>query len=354
VKTNSEPDLNDLFSDLAYMTARFAAAKKDLASQLVFFLCAIETIYNLILDEKLDPTSFNPAEIKKFNETTGNLDDIEGQFNHRLDRVWESLMKQIGFRLETGSWYQLPIAPDKQFSMLYKLMVGDAGNKGSSNLAEEIEKGNGQVRSMEGVMPKRKPADGSLIKSKFPSMVGSNPQSPMNAKVPFQARKVSQPADEHRAAKQGKQNVGNRRNKKGLEQKTVESSRTALLPPLPNKTVRPRAGAPGERQRVRTKQAIQASQVKRHKAEIRPSKGTTGYLVLTDAAGDPMPEMYEYINETADHIVNALPNPSQWSSVVMYLLACLEANTEIHRPLDSALDNICRLITRRLNKGQWR
>jgi hypothetical protein len=87
--------------------------------------------------------------------------------------------------------------------------------------------------------------------------------------------------------------------------------------------------------------------------EIRPSNGTTGYLVLTDAAGDPMPEMYEYINETADHIINALPNPSQWSSVVMYLLACLEANTEIHRPLDSALDNICRLITRRLNKGNW-
>ena len=36
VKTNSEPDLNDLFSNMAYMTAKYAAAKKDLASQLVF------------------------------------------------------------------------------------------------------------------------------------------------------------------------------------------------------------------------------------------------------------------------------------------------------------------------------
>ena len=87
VKTNSEPDLNDLFSNMAYMTAKYAAAKKDLASQLVFFLCAIETLYNLILDKKLDPISYNPSDNYKFHEPNGNVHDDEDKFNHRLDGV---------------------------------------------------------------------------------------------------------------------------------------------------------------------------------------------------------------------------------------------------------------------------
>ena len=83
-----------------------------------------------------------------------------------------------------------------------------------------------------------------------------------------------------------------------------------------------------------------------------PSPGTTGFQVLTDAEGSPLPELYEFIYETARHVVKALPSPPSWTSVIVYLLAAMESLNP-HHAMDSALDDLCRLITQRLNKGNW-
>jgi len=354
VKMNSAPDLQELFSNMAYLAAKYAVEEKDLASRLVFFLCAVETIYNLILDKKLDSTSYNPADCCKYHEPTDDWHGFKSKFNHPLDRVWESVMKQISFRLETGSWYQLPIAPDRQFSFLYKLIVRDVENEVSSKLAAEFKIGSrGRGKAKVGVQVNKKPSDGNPNNSKIPLRVNPNPQPPLKPTAPSQIPRKAPLPDKHRAAPQRKLKTGRRSIKNVPESMQVESSRTALPPPLPNKTVRSSTGPSGDQERGGSNPTTQAPQAKRNGAGIRPSKGTTGYLVLTDATGDPMPEMYEYIHDAAVHITKALPYPSQWSSVVMYLLACLEANTEIHHPLDSTLDNICRLITRRLNKGKW-
>jgi hypothetical protein len=81
--------------------------------------------------------------------------------------------------------------------------------------------------------------------------------------------------------------------------------------------------------------------------------GSTGYQVLTDATGDPLPELYELLEETAHDITTAVPSPSLWAKVITFLLANMEETTQSSTPTESALDNICRLITRRLRLGNW-
>jgi hypothetical protein len=48
-----------------------------------------------------------------------------------------------------------------------------------------------------------------------------------------------------------------------------------------------------------------------------------------------------------------VPDPAQWSGLVIYLLASLENQRQDHPAIDSTLDNICRLIIKRLNSGLW-
>jgi hypothetical protein len=93
--------------------------------------------------------------------------------------------------------------------------------------------------------------------------------------------------------------------------------------------------------------------MKRGQTAPRPSSGTTGYQVLNDANGDPMPELFDLIHGFAVDITTALPSPSLWPGIITYLLASMEHNIGPHSSLDSALDNICRLITRRMNRGEW-
>ena len=86
---------------------------------------------------------------------------------------------------------------------------------------------------------------------------------------------------------------------------------------------------------------------------LRPASGTTGYTFLKDANGRPITELYQELHETAVKVSAAVPDPSQWPGLVAYLVASLENQRPDHPAIESSLDNICRLITRRLNIGRW-
>ena len=314
-KTKGFPDLKDLFTNLSTIVAEYALDEVDLASRLIFFLCGVETIYNLLLNDKFNPAAYNPSQ----NQGRGSREDGEKisarQFDRPMDNVWKALAKQINFRLETGSWYPLPFPTDQQFSWVYKMMVETGENSFSQRLSQRVSWGKNGKGESTGTESNRKPAKETAQDKVDSKTKTSLPQPGKQPRKPFKGR--SSPTN-LASSKKGTASKG----KQIPVDRPRETVKTQLAPPLPNKT-------------------------------IRPISGTTGYVVLTDANGDPMPELYEFIQDTAVRISKALPSPSQWSNAVMHLLACLEANTDIHLPLNSALDNICRLITRRLNHGKW-
>jgi hypothetical protein len=299
---------------MAYRTAEYALAEADLASRLVFFLCGLETMFNLLINPAFDPTAYQPSDGLKPPEPTDNWYEHESQFELPLDPVWEAVGKQIRFRLKTGSWYQLPFPPDQQFACMYRLMVETTEKTASSRLpAGDKHTGSGIKTGTDAEAGKNPPG----MKSRG---AGNTSPAKKAVRVVQETRKGSAPGGKNtRAGRSSKQEDRGVKSRKSRAPGTQDDP---IHPPLPNKT-------------------------------IRPSSGTTGFQSLTDANGDPLPELYEFVQSTAAHIVKALPSPSQWSNAVMYLLECLEAGSDPHRPLDSSLDNICRLITRRLNRGNW-
>jgi hypothetical protein len=89
------------------------------------------------------------------------------------------------------------------------------------------------------------------------------------------------------------------------------------------------------------------------KPPILPATGTTGYTFLKDANGRPITELYQELHEIAVRISVSVPDPSQWAGLVAYMVASLENQRPDHPAIESTLDNICRLLTRRLNQGRW-
>jgi hypothetical protein len=75
--------------------------------------------------------------------------------------------------------------------------------------------------------------------------------------------------------------------------------------------------------------------------------------VLHTATGEPLTNLYQRLHETAVDLVQSTISPSNWPDLIAYLLESMENLEGEHHALESALDDICRLITRRLNKGKW-
>ncbi len=86
---------------------------------------------------------------------------------------------------------------------------------------------------------------------------------------------------------------------------------------------------------------------------LSPASGSTGYTFQTDANGHPITELYQELHETAVRISTAVPDPSQWSNFIIYLIASLENQEKDHPAIESTLDNVCRLVAKRMNMGRW-
>ena len=86
---------------------------------------------------------------------------------------------------------------------------------------------------------------------------------------------------------------------------------------------------------------------------LPPSSGSTGYTFLTDANGHPITELYQALHEMALRISSAVPDPAQWTNLIIYLLASLENQQPGNPSVESTLDNVCRLVIKRMNTGKW-
>jgi hypothetical protein len=86
---------------------------------------------------------------------------------------------------------------------------------------------------------------------------------------------------------------------------------------------------------------------------VCPDPTSTGYKVLHTPTGEPLTNLYQRLHETAVDLVQSTRSPSNWPDLIAYLLESMENLEGEHHALESALDDTCRLITRRLNKGKW-
>ena len=84
-----------------------------------------------------------------------------------------------------------------------------------------------------------------------------------------------------------------------------------------------------------------------------PYKDTTGYQFIHTTTGEPLTALYKRIYEHALDLAAATISPAEWPPLVIYLVRCLEAQAPNASCLESALDDICRMIGQRLNKGEW-
>jgi len=88
---------------------------------------------------------------------------------------------------------------------------------------------------------------------------------------------------------------------------------------------------------------------------LTPTPNSTGYMFQHTAKGEPLTELYQRLHETAVDIVNATGKYSafEWPELMIYLLRSMENQVSPSNSLESALDEICRQITHRLNDGKW-
>lgn len=91
------------------------------------------------------------------------------------------------------------------------------------------------------------------------------------------------------------------------------------------------------------------------KTPLTPTPDSTGYKFQHTAKGEPLTELYQRLHETAVDIVSATGEYSafEWPDLIIYLLRSMENQVPPSNSLESALDEICRQITRRLNNGKW-
>ena len=87
--------------------------------------------------------------------------------------------------------------------------------------------------------------------------------------------------------------------------------------------------------------------------QLIPDTASTGYQFAHSKNGDPLTDLYRLVHETAIELTIATTSPSEWPPLIIYLLRSLEAQAPTAASLESALDDICRLITRRMNTGEW-
>ena len=86
---------------------------------------------------------------------------------------------------------------------------------------------------------------------------------------------------------------------------------------------------------------------------LPPDMTSTGYLFQKTASGAPITDIYQLLFEISETLDLEVPSPSQWPSLIIYMIRSLEYCSKDHTGLESALDEICRQITKRLNSGQW-
>jgi hypothetical protein len=86
---------------------------------------------------------------------------------------------------------------------------------------------------------------------------------------------------------------------------------------------------------------------------LPPDFTSTGYQFQRTASGAPITDIYELLFHISETLDLEVPSPSQWPSLITYMIRSLEYCSKDHTGLESALDEICRRITRRLNNGKW-
>jgi hypothetical protein len=88
---------------------------------------------------------------------------------------------------------------------------------------------------------------------------------------------------------------------------------------------------------------------------LTPNPNSTGYMFQHTAKGEPLTDLYQRLHETALDIATATGKYSafEWPDLIIYLLRSMENQVPSSNSLESALDEICRQITRRLDDGKW-
>lgn len=303
---NQDQKINDDIFDLLYAFALAVAyrvdSKNEFVTMLTYFLCAIEAMTSHIhLLEGFDPREYDPRDfcMRPLPPIKG-YESREG-FYIPLDNAWLNLHFKIIDRLDRGRWFKSNVPPYLEFPDIYA----------------NIESG-------------RDGTDGERL---FYPVYDRSPYIP-TFKMPVSSKSRTPHPEQGAGQSLFEQN----------------SSKLTKVPEPPGGEGK---SAPLEDEVPTAYRLGFDHLITETKCKPRPYTWSTGFKVLTDANGEPLLDTYTLIEEIAHHFAVILPDPIEWCSIVIYLLKNMAFYTDKTRAFESALDNLCRLITRRLNHGHW-